>query len=88
MGKFPEPLGTPKWFFLSFWLDLMNIKGSTEPIFENFDFGAFLTRFGLNLARFSEFRLKFAPKMPATCLKIKIFKKGLCTALDISNTCH
>ena len=26
--------------------------------------------------------------MAATGLKIKIFKKGLCTALDISNICH
>ena len=66
----------------------MNIEVRTEPIFEKFDFSAFLTHFGLNLARFSEFGLKFPPKMAATCLKIKIFKKGLCTYLDITNICH
>ena len=64
----------------------MNIEGITEPIFENLDFGAFLTRFGWNLARFSEFRRKFPPKMATTSLKTKIFQKQLYTALDIAYT--
>ena len=66
----------------------MNIAVRTEPVFGNFDFSAFLTHFELNLARLSEFGLKYPPKMAATCLKIKIFKKGLCTHLDITNICH
>ena len=85
LGKLSEPLGTPNWFFLSFWLDRRAVHSRFMKILI---WGHFLTRFRLNLARFSEFRLKFAPKMAGKCLKTKIFKKGLSTALDISNICH
>ena len=66
----------------------MNIEVRTEPIFENFDFSAFFDPFRAEFSPFFRIWPKFPPKMAAICLKIKIFRKGLCTHLDISNICH